>query len=197
MTSMYDHDRLEVVNGPEDGTQFPLTRTPADIGAGPSADIHIRFDSKIAPSHARITVIADGYRIRRLDRSAVWAGGKRAGKIHSRIVRDGDIIRVGNTEIALRCAPGGLAGRTRGIAVETDVEWAVRLLGARLRPFFRSVVRGTRWFLRRVGIPLAVVAVLLFVIAAFRPSLLQSLANAARLGWYYVRLAIHNLMNVF
>ena len=54
-------DRLEVVNGPEDGTVFPLTRTPFDIGSDPGCNVSLRLEPELRRIHARVTVVAEGF----------------------------------------------------------------------------------------------------------------------------------------
>jgi len=51
--------------------------------------------------------------------------------IRSRILREGQVLQVGNTELCLQCAPEGLAKRSRGLPAESDLVWCIRILGAK------------------------------------------------------------------
>lgn len=121
-------DHFQVLNGPEDGAQFAITRASFQIGSDPSCVVPIRMDSGVHRFNALVTAVSDGYRIRRLNGASVFADGKRAGKILSRILRQGSVLRVGDTELLLLCSPGGLASRSRGLPMQNDVVWALRLL---------------------------------------------------------------------
>lgn len=124
-------DQFEIVNGPEDGTRFPVNRTPVDIGADGSCAIFIALDPEIARRHARVTVVSDGYRVRRLPGAGpVLVNGRRAGRLRSRVVRHGGTVRLGDTEICLIAAPDGLASRSYGLPQESDAAWTLRLLTA-------------------------------------------------------------------
>lgn len=124
-------DCFVIVNGPEDGAEFPLLRTPAHVGSDPGCQIVVRLDDDVAPRHALITAVPDGYRVRRLDTKPVLVDGKRAGALRSRVVRAGGTIRVGHTLLAVDCAPDGLARRSRGIMSENDLVWVIREGAAR------------------------------------------------------------------
>ena len=119
-------DCFVVVNGPEDGAEFPLVRTPVQIGSDPNCHIVVRLDDDVAPRHALVTAVPDGYRVRRLDTKPVMVNGKRTGALRSRVVLPGGSIQVGHTLLTVDCAPDGLARRIRGIMSEGDFAWAVR-----------------------------------------------------------------------
>jgi len=119
-------DHFVVINGPEDGAEFPITRTPVYIGKDPQCAIILRLDNAIEPYHARITVVSDGYRIRSIGGAPVFVGGKRVGTLFSRIVHDGEFVQLGNTFLALECAPDGLAVRSHGMPTESDIVWLFR-----------------------------------------------------------------------
>lgn len=139
-------DMLEVINGPEDGTEFPISRAPVIVGLDLACDVHVRLDESIEKQHARLTAVSDGYRVRKIEGGKLLVNGKRAGMLRSRILRDGGILEVGNTEFCLRCGTEGLARRSRGLPVESDVFWALRTLGSRLlqRPRRRRSA-ASRW----------------------------------------------------
>lgn len=183
-------DQFEVINGPEDGVTFPLTRTPVDIGADPSCSVYLGTDMDIRPRHARVTVVADGYRIRGLDEPRVRVDGKRAGMVRSRVVRQGGVIQVGNTELCLRCAPDGLASRSRGLPTESDVGWAMKLSAKGLGIALAMVWRTGRRFIGRLFVPIFLLVVALVVLRIFWPGLfhylMQWVAYLIRLPLYYI-----------
>ncbi len=71
-------DRFEIVNGPEDGMAFPVTRSPIAIGVDPGCNVQVRLDADVVRVHARAMAVAEGYRIRRTGPKPVWVDGKRA-----------------------------------------------------------------------------------------------------------------------
>jgi hypothetical protein len=46
--------------------------------------------------------------------------------VRSRVLRHGDVVRLGETDLALACHAGGLAQRSRGVRFEHDAVWALR-----------------------------------------------------------------------
>ncbi len=132
MNFMPTPDCLEVINGPEDGSEFPIIRTPIDVGADPLCALNLCLDQKIADQHARITVVSEGYRVRRLDKAPVWVNGEPTGMVYSRILRPGNILKLGDTELIFRCSPDGLAMRSRGVTTEGDLVWALKLVKKRI-----------------------------------------------------------------
>lgn len=119
-------DCFVIVNGPEDGTEFPIVRTPFLIGNDSGCTVNIRLDQSVQPFHAHVSVVSDGYRIRRADHRAVLVNGRAVGTVRSRIVRNGGMIQVGQTLIVVDCSPDGLARRSHGIVSESDFGWALR-----------------------------------------------------------------------
>src|SRR5690606_5710267 len=90
-------DSFEIINGPEDGTEFPIARAPFDLGSDPGCGVAIRLDDAVVRFHARVTAVAGGYRIRRITDTPVYVNGLRVGRIRSRIVRAKDVVKVGRT----------------------------------------------------------------------------------------------------
>jgi hypothetical protein len=129
---MSQPDMLEIINGPEDGTEFPINRAPLIIGSDMSCEVNVRLDEAVQRYHARLTAVGDGYRVRKIHGGNLAVNGKSTGVIRSRVLREGSILTVGNTEFYLRCAPDGLARRSRGLPVENDVVWTLRVLGRKL-----------------------------------------------------------------
>ena len=134
-------DCFEVINGPEDGTEFVITRTPVFIGQDHSCAVNVRLDTSVRPCHARVTVVSDGYRIRSADGAPVYVDGKRAGVIRSRVLRPGGQVQVGSTLLALDCSPDGLASRSRGIVAESDLAWAIQQATTKVFQTGRSILR--------------------------------------------------------
>jgi len=126
MTMSSYTDCFVVVNGPEDGTEFPIVRTPARIGRDASCIVNVRLDNAVRSFHALVTVVSDGYRIRRTDAAPVYVNGKRAGMFRSRVIRSSGALQVGNTLLCLECAPDGLASRSHGIVSGSDLGWAAQ-----------------------------------------------------------------------
>lgn len=173
-------DSMTVVNGPEDGTEFPLGRAPFTIGSDAGCVVILSLDSDVEEVHARATSASDGYRIRRCTSSPVSVNGRRVGMMRSRVLRSGGYLKVGHTELVLECAPDGLASRSRGIVSESDAVWAVRkgALGlARLSAKFFVVVPRTLFRHWKLTI-LLVMVLLYFFMPSFR-GLAHSVMNSA------------------
>lgn len=134
-------DSLTVINGPEDGTEFPITQREFLIGRDDTCAVNLRLDTAIRRIHARAFAVADGYRIRSLGREPVYVNGKRASTIRSQIARSGDILRAGHTELVLECSADGLASRSRGISLESDFVWALRRGAVQAGRLLRAALR--------------------------------------------------------
>ena len=165
-------DCFQVVNGPEDGAEFPMVRSPIHMGHDPRCAICISLDASVVEDHALVSAVSDGYRIRRLSRAPVFVNGKRAGMIRSRVVCDGGTVQVGRTLLALECAPDGLACRSRGIVTESDSYWAARHVGGHLVRMGRSLLSTAAYFAGRIlsswwGM-LGVLALLYLFVPGFR-----------------------------
>jgi len=153
-------DMLEVVNGPEDGIQFPITRSPVVVGTDPNCAVHLQVDPDIGSQHARVTVVSKGYRIRQLSAGPPSVNGKRVGRFHSRTLRSGEVLRIGNTDLMLQCAPDGLASRSVGVPMESDAAYALGALLGKLalapRLAWRVVRGGGRnifgWIVAAAGV---------------------------------------------
>jgi hypothetical protein len=125
-------DTLMIINGPQDGLEYPITERMLAVGSEMGAGIQVTLDSAVALRHASVAPVGNGYRVRSLCNKLVSVGGKNAGRIKSRILRHGDILKVGHTELVLECSVDGLASRSEGINFENDVLWAVRHFGKRV-----------------------------------------------------------------
>ena len=114
-----------IINGPEDGAEYPIHRVPFTMGSDFKCAVNPRLDKTVHDEQARVTVVSDGYRVRSIRGLPVYVNGKRTGGILSRIVRNGDIVQLGHTLITLDCAPDGLVSRSQGIDYENDFVWAI------------------------------------------------------------------------
>jgi hypothetical protein len=173
---------LEIINGPEDGTEFPINRAPIIIGSDFSCEVNVRLDEAVQRFHARLTAVGDGYRVRKIHGGNLAVNGKSAGVIRSRVLREGSILTVGSTEFYLRCAPDGLARRSRGLPGENDLVWSLRLL---LRKLWESawwigtLSGGMSRFVRG----LSVLFILAVAAGYFRPGIISEIQYFASQGW--------------
>ncbi len=119
-------DSLTVVNGPEDGAEYALVRDPSAVGQDGSCVVQVRLDRSVQPIHVRVSAVPDGYRIRCSTGAPAYVNGRRIGRARSRVMRHGDLLKVGNTELVLECAPDGLASRSRGISTDGDLAWMAK-----------------------------------------------------------------------
>ena len=136
-------DSLTVINGPEDGTEFPITQREFLIGRDSSCMVNPRLDTAIEGVHGRGSAVADGYSIRNSGGTPIYVNGRRAGVIRSRIARAGDVLRIGHTDLILECSADGVASRSRGIALESDAAWALRHAASYSVRFLRLMARVT------------------------------------------------------
>ena len=129
-------DMLTVINGPEDGAEFSIVRAPFTIGGVDSCFINIRLDSGVFGIQAEGNAVEDGYSIRIMSDAPVYVNGKKVGRYRSKVLRAGQLLKVGATDLMLECAQGGLASRSKGIKPRGD--------GARLAKslFFGGYARG-------------------------------------------------------
>jgi hypothetical protein len=168
-------DSLVVINGPEDGTEFAIARTPVYVGRDPACVANVRLDASVGDIHSLLTVVSEGYRVRRMDSGATYVNGKRVGRVRSRILRSGDVLQVGDTLLTLECSPDGLASRSRGLVHESDFAWVLRYVGGgalrflgRLAGWVAAPFVGLFRFVwgtlgRFVSSPLGIVAILILV----------------------------------
>lgn len=144
MANKSHFDRIIVVNGPEDGTEFPIVRSPFTAGSDMSCAVHLSLDAKIMGQHAEFSVAPNCYSVRTLNvGSPAYINDKSAGAIRVRTAKDGDIIRMGNTLFRLDCVPEGLAARSEGVAIPTGTRVLLKLVFAK----FPGLAKG---FLRRI-----------------------------------------------
>ncbi|MCL4691313.1 MAG: FHA domain-containing protein [Candidatus Hydrogenedentes bacterium] len=183
-------DSFVIINGPEDGTEFPVVRAPFHIGSESACPVQIRLDMNVDDLHALVTVVSDGYRVRRTSRNPVFVNGKRTGSLLSRIVRNGGTIQVGNTLLAVDCSPDGLARRSRGIVYESDFGWAIQTAGRATARAVRNVFTWLYELVRRLLSSKLAIASILFLLLVFWPSFRVWVFQWA---WYIY----HSVANLF
>lgn len=179
---MSQPDMLEIINGPEDGTEFPINRAPLIVGSDFSCEINVRLDEAVQRYHARLTAVGDGYRVRKIHGGNLAVNGKSAGVIRSRVLREGNILTVGKTDFYLRCAPDGLARRSRGLPVENDMVWTLRVMARKVWDgawWIGTLSGGTSRFVRG----LAILFVLAIVAGYFRPGIISEIQYFVSQGW--------------
>jgi hypothetical protein len=177
-------DCFVIVNGPEDGTEFPIVRTPFLIGNDSGCTVNIRLDKGVEAFHAHVSVVSDGYRVRRADHRPVLVNGKLVGALRSRIVRNGGMVQVGQTLIAVDCSPDGLARRSRGIVSESDFGWAIRTAATKLIGTAQSVAAFLYRTARRILTSWLAVASILALCYLFWPAF-RAWVNWVVLWLYY------------
>lgn len=170
------YDEFEIINGPEDGAAYPVTRVPCHAGADPECMVHIATDPDVRRLHARITAASGGYRFRLAEGELLEVNGRRAGRVVSRIARAGDVVRAGNTFFAVRCVSEGLANRSRGIAPDSDLTFALGLVLRRLRLWSRMLWRVVRRLCGNLLSLLISALALLALLSFFLPGLRYTVA---------------------
>lgn len=176
-------DTLEVVNGPEDGTAFSITRTPCDIGSDAACGVNLSLDRAIRPLHARISVVGDGYRIRSLQGNITRVNGRRTGRLFSRIVRHGGLVQIGDTLLCLQCAPDGLASRSHGMPTDSDAAWLLRGAFRKLFLVLRVLWRTVRALLSNALSWIISILVILGLLSYFMPGLRLWLSQWMQYWW--------------
>ncbi|MBI2431277.1 MAG: FHA domain-containing protein [Candidatus Hydrogenedentes bacterium] len=182
---MIQGDTLELLSGPEDGTQYPLAGGVVDIGSADDCGVQVRLDGQLRPHHARLTNIADTYAIRCLEGSNVLVNGKRVGRLRSQVLQNGGLLQVGDSLFFLHGKPGaGAQGQAQLFASD---------LG-----FFLKATLGQTFTLGRSLFSI-VYALLAPVLSLFKPLvylvLLLALGAAALFlmkGWL-----LHQVFNMF
>jgi hypothetical protein len=166
----YHTDCFIIVNGPEDGTEFPVARTPLYIGRDPGSAVNVRLDSDVDPQHALATAVSGGYRIRATGPKPVVVNGKRIGRLRSAVARSGSTIQVGNTLLCVECSQQGLANRSQGIVTESDFVWAAQKAVKSLVGILHQVINIALIILARVlRSKLAILAILVLLFIFFPP----------------------------
>jgi hypothetical protein len=97
-----------------------------------------------------VSVVSDGYRIRKARNKPIYVDGRPAGALKSRIVRDGGMVQIGQTLLILDCSPDGLARRTHGIATDSDIVWALSEGATQVLSFVRRATSLVFRIVRRI-----------------------------------------------
>jgi len=100
------HDFLEVMNGPEDGKRFDLSKDVVTIGRLPENDFCIPLGLSVSRKHARLTRNDDVYQLEILPEAT------NPGKVMDKVVHSGEtatvtpgqVFALGNLLIELRGA---------------------------------------------------------------------------------------------
>lgn len=183
-------DAFVVVNGPEDGTEFPVVRAPVRIGRDPDCAIHLRLDNTVQNVHAQLGAVSDGYRVRRTTPALVLADNRRVGAVRSRILRDGSVLRVGHTLLMLKCAPDGLASRSHGIVTESDLAWAAAQSFKWGLAQLKGLLRAVGWMLRKLLRNWKIIVGLIVLAAILYPPFRYALFHTAQQIYYHILYAI-------
>jgi hypothetical protein len=86
---------LKVVSGLIAGKQFILYKNPTNIGSSPQCEIYLFKDTQIAPLHAAIHRVPNGYELQDSDSaSGTFVNGQ---TVRKQKLRNGDRIQVGST----------------------------------------------------------------------------------------------------
>jgi len=179
-------DSLMVVNGPEDGTEFPIVRAPFEVGRDPDCAACVTLDAAVRPQHARVWAVSDGYRVRRTTHCAVYVDGRRAGRFRSRILRPGGTLQVGHTLLTLQCAPDGLAGRSHGLVLQSDAACFLHWCAAKALGSGHSGARSVTGLLKGFVRNKLLLAALLVALYIFWPACHNFVNGLAGAAWFRI-----------
>lgn len=88
---------LIMTAGPLKGKQFTVFNNPTVLGSSPQCDVYLFKDEAIAPKHAAIHIVRDGYELEDISgTSGVYVNGRQVRR--QRLV-NGDRIQVGQVEL--------------------------------------------------------------------------------------------------
>src|SRR5262249_37767548 len=91
--------RVDVVKGPDTGRTARIDKPAFIIGAGASADLRLN-DDLVSREHIRISLAADGVRIRDVgSTNGTWTGSTR---IWDLMITSSITLTIGSTDLALR-----------------------------------------------------------------------------------------------
>ena len=101
--------RLVIQTGPGRGKEYPLVGTLVGLGSGPENAVRL-FDSAVSGRHAGVSIFEGTFEILDLgSRNGVLVNGKRTQK---RVLRDGDVLTLGTTELRFEAIGGEPVGDT-------------------------------------------------------------------------------------
>lgn len=176
-------DAFVIINGPQDGTEFPIVEREVLIGSSSQCTVNVVLDRNVLPEHGIATAMAGGYCIRSTSASEIEVNGQRAGRLKSRMIRPGEILRVGYTELQLECSADGMARRSAGVKMPGDLVWFLKDCGRVLAKVGRRIAWMSRGFLRLVWAH-KIVTVITLVAAYFIVPGFDSTIHAA---WAWLR----------
>lgn len=141
-------DNLVVINGPEDGMTHSIVESRFTVGRSRDCTAVVRLDDGVAEQAAEGVRSGDEYLVRALGSSRIQINGRRVGSVRTRVLRDGDVIRVGSTELVLQCAHSGegAPGQARAHGAGLSAQ-----LGFRIRGAAQTLLRTLGGFSRGVG----------------------------------------------
>lgn len=187
-------DAFVIANGPEDGTDFPITRAPFSIGANHDAGVRVVLDNGVKTTHAHVWAAPNGYRIRRADNAPVYVNGKRAGLVRSRIAGDGSVVQIGSTMICVACSPDGLASRSGGMVLESDLAWGARALFRNLLGLLKSTLHLLILPFRRArGLIVPGILAVIVLALLFAPAAREFIFGWVRYGFGWIRVLLSRM----
>ena len=188
---MIEGDALEVITGPEDGAVMTLLGGATDLGSGMDCGVRLQMDPHINYTHARLLGLQDGYKVRAMNRGLVQVNGARAGRVRGQILRAGDLLKVGETELYLHLSPQCDAERNQGASFEhSDAGYFLVLAATQVRNFAGQGVRvavaiGRRVLRPRYLIPAAMIIVIYLLLNARTGT--SQISRILQWGIYYAR----------
>jgi predicted component of type VI protein secretion system len=124
-------------NGEQRILPLPDTRDPVSVGRGPSCDVSLPWDEKVSRVHAQLERIGDDWTVADdgLSRNGTFVNGDRLTR--RKRLFDGDLVRVGSTEMAYRAPAQSLAPTVTGRSMVAPAlsEAQRRVLVALCRPY--------------------------------------------------------------
>ena len=164
-------DVFIVMNGPQDGAEFPIGSPAIQIGSENSCAVNLQLDQNVQGVHAIATAMGSGYTIRATTNAPVIVEGKKATQMKSRVIRPGEMMRVGYTDLLLECSPDGMSSRSQGISVQNDFGFAANNIGKSLlgilKLLWRLVLLIPKWAMRHWILTI----IILFVASKYLPGL--------------------------
>lgn len=140
-------DAFIIINGPQDGAEFPIVDNEVKIGQESDCAVKIQLDRNVQSLHAIASATGEGYRIRAASGAPLMVNGKSVGRMKSRLLRAGEVLTVGYTDLVLEISPDGVSRRSKGVKVQSDLSYA-------LRGGFSGLFKVADWFGRTlVAIP--------------------------------------------
>ncbi|MBC8870945.1 MAG: SpoIIE family protein phosphatase [Planctomycetes bacterium] len=119
---------LEVVRGPGVGWQYRLRDDWTTIGRHPDCQVVLREVARVSRQHAQILREGEDYYIKDLDsRNGTYHNDERIDE-ELRLLKDRDIVRICDVELAFRCFPDELSRHLAKTVVVPDEGAALRVV---------------------------------------------------------------------